>query len=296
MSFLRSPDGRLRAVWRFALSVVVVFVANFLAAALAMHFGRPGVRRFDIVYRPLTVAFLLGGFMGLLQFADRVREPLAAMGLGRARGWLRETLVGLAVGGAMVAVAVGLIAIVGSLDVVAVVNGRALMLAAAEIVVLIFGALAEELMFRGYPFQRLVEAGGAVTAVLVLSVLFGLVHLGNPHASVWGLVNTVLVGILLSLAYLRTRRLWMPWGIHFAWNFTLGMLFGLPVSGLTEFAVLVHGRADGPTWLTGGSYGIEASATAALVIVLGTVALIAWVKPVTVPPEQVPQERADVLT
>ena len=88
---------------------------------------------------------------------------------------------------------------------------------------LISGALAEELMFRGYPFQRLVEAIGAAGAIVVFSVLFGVVHLSNPGASVWGLVNTVAIGVLLSIVYLRTRSLWLPWGLHFAWNTTLGL-------------------------------------------------------------------------
>jgi hypothetical protein len=140
---------------------------------------------------------------------------------------------------------------------------------AGVVFVLACGALAEELMFRGYPFQRLTEAIGPVAAVIVLSSLFGAVHLMNPHASRWGVINTALVGVLLSVTYLRTGALWMPWGLHFAWNATLGLVFGLPVSGLTEFSVLVRAQAEGPAWLTGGSYGIEASATGAVVILLG---------------------------
>ena len=136
--------------------------------------------------------------------------------------------------------------------------------------VLISGALAEELMFRGYPFQRLVEGIGAPGAIVVFSVLFGVVHLSNPGASVWGLINTVAIGVLLSLAYLRTNALWLPWGIHdFAWNTVLGLILGLPVSGLRLFNVMVHATAIGPKWLTGGSYGIEASAPGAVAIVFG---------------------------
>ena len=88
--------------------------------------------------------------------------------------------------------------------------------------------------------SALVEAIGAGGAILVFSVLFGLVHLLNPGANHWGLLNTVLIGVVLSVAYLRTRALWLPWGIHFAWNATLGLLFGLPVSGIRLFNVVVH--------------------------------------------------------
>jgi hypothetical protein len=82
------------------------------------------------------------------------------------------------------------------------------------------------------------------------------------------LVSTVLVGVLLALAYLRTRALWLPWGIHWGWNATLGLVFGLPVSGL-DFSVLVDATVQGPEWLTGGAYGLEASALGTAVILLG---------------------------
>ena len=141
----------------------------------------------------------------------------------------------------------------------------------AVLLVLIFGALAEELMFRGYPFQHLEQGIGAIGAVMVFSVVFGVVHLANPGASRWGLINTILIGVLLSMAYLRTRALWLPWGIHFGWNFSLGLLFGLPVSGLRLFNVMVRTTTSGPRWVTGGSYGVEASATAVVVILLGLV-------------------------
>lgn len=126
-------------------------------------------------------------------------------------------------------------------------------------------------MFRGYPFQRLTEGIGPAGAIAVFSVLFGVVHLSNPGATVWGLVNTVAIGVLLSVLYLRTRALWMPWGFHFAWNAMLGIVLGLPVSGLRLFNVAVHATASGPKWLTGGNYGIEASAPGAVAIGIGLV-------------------------
>ena len=139
------------------------------------------------------------------------------------------------------------------------------------LLVLLLGALAEELMFRGYPFQHLEQGIGAIGAITVFSVMFGAVHLANPGASLWGLINTILIGVLLSISYLRTRALWLPWGIHFGWNFALGFLFGLPVSGLRLFNVVVRTTASGPNWITGGSYGLEGSATAVVVILMGVV-------------------------
>jgi hypothetical protein len=71
----------------------------------------------------------------------------------------------------------------------------------------------------------------------------------------------------------------MPFGLHFGWTFVLGVVFGLPVSGLTIFATMIHGKASGPRWLTGGSYGVEASATGSAVIVIATVLLWLWLRP-----------------
>ena len=138
------------------------------------------------------------------------------------------------------------------------------------------GALAEELMFRGYPFQRLVEAVGPVGAIAIFSILFGAVHLMNPGATAIGLVNTVLIGVVLAIAYLRTRALWLPWGLHFGWNASLGLLFGLPVSGLRMFNVVDRMSAPGPTWLTGGSYGPEASVPGAIAVLVGLLVVCVW--------------------
>jgi membrane protease YdiL (CAAX protease family) len=87
-------------------------------------------------------------------------------------------------------------------------------------------------------------------------------------------VTTLLAGWLLALAYLRTRALWVSWGFHFGWNASMGLLFGLPVSGLTIFSPVVSTYTRGPIWLTGGGYGPEGSAIAIGVLLLLLVVLI----------------------
>jgi CAAX protease family protein len=139
------------------------------------------------------------------------------------------------------------------------------------------GALAEELVFRGYPFQHLTSAIGAVPAVVAFSAFYGALHLQNPYASRWGAANSVLIGVLLSIAYLRTRALWLPWGIHVGWNLTMGFILGLPISGFRVFNLWVYTEARGPNWMTGGEYGVEASASATVVLLLGIVLI--WILP-----------------
>ncbi len=106
----------------------------------------------------------------------------------------------------------------------------------------------------GYPFRRLIAAIGPVMATIAMSVLFGLLHALNPEATLVSVLVTMLAGVFLSLAWLRTHGLWLPWGLHFAWNASMGVLFGLPVSGITRFSSVVETRAI-------GRYGSQVEAT-----------------------------------
>ena len=273
-----SDDGRIRPVWAFVLSALLASAAFFATGYFALALAGDHVLRFEAIFRPLLAALLLAIFSWLLTVGNHVEEHrIAAQGLPLSPGWARQFGIGCAIGCLLVMVAVVPIAIWGKMSFRTSFGPHSLARVAVVLGVLIAGALAEELMFRGYPFQRLVEGIGATGAIVVFSVLFGVVHLSNPGATFWGLANTVAIGVLLSVTYLRTRALWLPWGIHFAWNAALGLLLGLPVSGLRLFNVAVHATAVGPKWLTGGSYGIEASAPGAVAIAVGLI--LVWKAP-----------------
>jgi CAAX protease family protein len=123
---------------------------------------------------------------------------------------------------------------------------------------LFFGAMGEELLFRGYAFQLLIRAVGPFATILPTSVIFGLMHAGNNDASVLGIVNTVAWGILLGYAVWRTGALWLPIGLHFGWNVALPLLG----SNLSGFTMGVTGYTlewnVGVLW-SGGGYGVEGS-------------------------------------
>jgi hypothetical protein len=143
-----------------------------------------------------------------------------------------------------------------------------------NLVTLAVAALAEEVAFRGYPFRRLIEAIGPTGATIGLSLLFGLEHMFNPGATWASTLVTMLAGLLLSVAWLRTHGLWLGWGFHFAWNASLGILFGLPVSGINDFSSIVQTRAFGPLWFTGGDYGPEGAAFTVIALMVGIVVLV----------------------
>jgi hypothetical protein len=134
-------------------------------------------------------------------------------------------------------------------------------------------ATDEELIFRGYPFQRLAEALGPAVAVALSAGLFSLAHLANPSHAWISTLNTMLVGVTFALAYLRTRALWLPVGIHLAWNYVQGYGLGLPVSGIRMPFSFLRAEGNGSELLTGGPYGPEGGLLATGVILAATVYL-----------------------
>jgi CAAX protease family protein len=265
-------EGRLYPAWSFVLSALIAFVAFVACGYLAAAFAGDHVLRFEAIFRSSLAGALLAAYSWLLTVGNHMESNrLAAQGLPLAPGWRRQFWAGCGLGFVLVTIAVAAVGVLGTLKFHATLNSHSLIRMILVLWVLLVGSLAEELMFRGYPFQRLVEAIGSGGAILVFSALFGLVHLMNPGASFWGLFNTVAIGVVLSLAYLRTRALWLPWGIHFAWNATLGVVFGLPVSGICLFNIVIRATATGSHWLTGGTYGLEASLPGAVVVLVGLI-------------------------
>lgn len=266
-------DGRVRPIWRFFLSIPLVFLAMFVADTAARFIARPedlgGWGR--VVWSTLLLLpALLAAFKGISSVLDR--KPLGAVGLAFCGRWRMELGIGLGIGSVMI-LAVG--AAESALGVTQFSFDQLspspfLGWGGATLVLLFVAATNEELMFRGYPFQRLAESIGAPGAVAVFSALFGLVHLGNPNHTLVSTLNTVLVGVPLAIGYLRTRALWVPVGIHFAWNFLQGFGLGLPISGFSVPFSVLYARVSGNVLLTGGSYGPEASILTTIVIVAAT--------------------------
>lgn len=119
-------------------------------------------------------------------------------------------------------------------------------------------AVHEELLFRGYAFQKL-HRWNRLFAIYLVALVFAALHAGNTAVSALGLLNVFLGGVLLGLAYERWQRLWFPIGLHLAWNVMSGPILGHEVSGYDSMATVLVERGHGPEWLTGGEFGIEGS-------------------------------------
>jgi len=276
--------GRLRSGWRLLIFVLLLAILSLFFGAvtkkvfeLAVQFvPRSGVARYleNFVFRLIfLIVALLAGFI-CTRFLEGL--PWRALGLWFHEKWARDFLLGSLIGIVSLALATAIATAGGGLSFT--ISGRAALVQVVQTLVFsallfIVAALAEEALFRGYPLQTLTRANLAWLAVFLTSVPFAAIHLRNPNvAAGFTFFNTALAGVWLAVAYLRTRSLWFPLGVHWAWNWALGSLFGLPVSGISDLAPhpLLRGTDLGPAWLTGGGYGIEGGLACTITLIVST--------------------------
>lgn len=206
-------------------------------------------------------------YIGLVRLIERrpVTE-LALPGMGRELG------IGLLVGTGLYTACILILMVTGIYKIEGL-NPVSYMLPA--IVVPLSSGIFEELLFRGVLFRIVEEWLGSWISLVVSSLVFGLVHLMNPAATLLGAIFiSVEAGILLAAAYMLTRRLWMSMGFHIAWNYTQSGVFSGIVSGSDTDPGLIKPVIDGPALLTGGTFGVEASVIAFLLCTATGVTLL----------------------
>jgi uncharacterized protein len=261
-------------VLQFPLSRIVV-------ALLAIAIPFAAVASFFNVYvadRSLKkLGALLLAALVLLAYRTYVRiiEKRAMTELSRPR-FARELGAGVLLGAVLFSVTIGVLAALGAYQVSGS-NGWYPVLAAVPACIL--AAVLEEVTIRGVIFRILEQWLGSWIALAFSAVLFGLLHLLNPGATLLSAGAIMLeAGILLATAYMLTGRLWLCMGLHFGWNFTQGGIFSAAVSGGATTGLL-QAKLVGPVWLTGGSFGPEASLVSVMVCTTaGLVLLIAAVR------------------
>lgn len=242
-------------VWAIAAAAIAQRSAHGLA-------GRFHLFSAEVLLATLFLIFLLVfGFQLLDWIATRRGDLEAALPLPKRLGWTREWGVGAAVGwGAALAVVLPLL-VSGNLHGRFGTTWRHAGQLALAAVTLIAVALAEELVFRGYPFNRLIAATGPSWAAVLTSFGFAatIVWATPPMRLVPGLCNEAILGLLLAVAYLRTQALWVGWGLHFAYRAIFLLVFGLPAAGHGSYVSVMDSFASGPRWLTGSGYGLDAA-------------------------------------
>lgn len=286
-NFFLDQKRRLRSGWRLAIFAVAFLVCVQLTHVLLLWGLSAGLQR-SVLEIGSSSWSIVAGHGSILLSALAVgwgcgalleELPFRALGCSPHSGWVKNLLLGSVLGAASLLLAAFITAVTrgvrfkfdpagaGSIT-------RTLTISFA---VFVFAAAAEEILFRGYPLQTLTRANLAWLGVLLTSVPFAAVHLNNPHAVPgFTFVNTALAGIWLAVAYLRSRSLWLPLGLHWSWNWVQASLLGLPVSGIERIAPapLLKALNVGPDWLTGGAYGIEGGAACTAALIIST--LVIW--------------------
>ncbi len=259
MIFL-NENHELRSGWKFAIYIVfflIIWVATGLALSLLF------VRNEEIASNQLALLALnevalfvpaVAAMLLTIRFVDH--RPLKTFGIGFLPRWRPDLLSGLLLAAGMLGVLLLGCKVAGHLSIQWTGSQAPGVTLLATLLLLLLAALNEELVFRGFPLQVLIDGVGKWPAMAIMSILFGALHMNNPNATILGTFNTIVAGILLSLAYVRTRSLWLPYAIHVGWNVGLGFVLGFALSGL-GLASLWTTTVSGSDTILGGGYGPE---------------------------------------
>jgi hypothetical protein len=246
----------MRGFFGHPMTRLVLGIASLLVPVIVVQLVLPLADRPNLGLI-VGLVVMVGSYLAFVRWVER--RPPTELALRPAP---RELAIGLATGGLLFSVTVGVLWLAGAYSVVGHAPWTVLGPAAAAALA---SGVTEELIVRGVVFRCLEEWLGTWLATALSALLFGLLHLANPHA---GLVPALAIaleaGVLLAAGFVLTRRLWLPIGLHIAWNFTQAGIFGVAVSG-NEIPGVLRAKIEGPDWLSGGAFGAEASVVAVVV-------------------------------
>ena len=256
----------IRAFGQFVLAVLFFFLARLLARR-----GAHGLVPQDwspLVEQAMFAFLLLFGYAGFGFSLERQLHPISRQGLSLRAGWFGEASLGLAIGWAIAVFCLLPVVVFGAIFVHLSFSLATFGWLLADAAYFALGTLALQIAFRGYPFQCAIAAVGELPAAVMLSVLYGILNASLPGASHASMAVNIALGLLLSMAYLRTRALWLPWGLHFGWVASRALLFGLPVNGISSHSPIIQGDTVAAIGLTGGDFGLDGSWLAFIAILL----------------------------
>lgn len=284
-------EHRVRAGWRILIQASLIFALT-VGGALGFEaaFSNHGLvarvlARTSITLLVTTLSIWFGG-----RLLDRRR--FADFGLHLDRAWWADFGVGLLLGGLLMALifivewSMGWLAIADTFSTGSQRIPFTLAMLAALLYYIGVG-INEEVLTRGYGLRNLAEGLnlpriGARRAImlawLLSSTVFGLLHISNAHATAVSTINLMLFGMLFGLPYILTGRLGLSIGLHIAWNFVQGNVFGLPVSGGGSQMTMIATREQGPDLWTGGTFGPEGGLIGIAATALGCILVLIWVR------------------
>lgn len=271
----QSDGSGARGIWAwwplrfvvFSVVLLAVYVGCqvlFNIVAPKWHLAAPNIVRTTGTL--LIVVAMFAVYYGLVRGMER-RAP-RELGLSRA---VPQALGGALLGIVLFSAVYAVLWAMGAATFKGFGSTDGLMLA---LVMALAAGVGEELIFRGAIYRLFEDGFGTAIALILSGVLFGLLHVGNPGATLASTSAIALeAGILLAAAYAWTRSLWLPIGLHFGWNFTEGGIFGAAVSGHATKG-LIDAPISGSALLTGGKFGPEASLPAVAVCVTAAIVIL----------------------
>lgn len=256
--------GKMRAYLEFIAAVVYYLLARGWAHRVALRLIPEDWM--PVAEQAILLLLLLAIFSAFGRFFDRETNPMGEQGLPFRSGWLREAGLGMATGWGIAIACILPLAVFGGIAIVLTTDRAAWAALLSDVLFFAVAAMAEEIAFRGYGFQRFLSVVGPVGATLGFAVFYAGLQALQPGSDKASIAVSAAFSLVLSLAYLRTRALWVSWGLNFAWKASRALIFGLAVSGVSSHSPIVEGDPMGPFWFTGGGYGLDGSWFAFLVL------------------------------
>jgi membrane protease YdiL (CAAX protease family) len=307
--FWNLKERRLRALWRIgiqgglfiSISLLLEIIWQLAVASLQVNSGSgfSTLVNFFLSTQTITaiaVFFTLLSMIASYWIASRIldRRPLADFGFHFNNKWWRNFGFGLLLGAFLMAfiflveLGTGLVVVSGFMT--AGESGSFIENILLAFFLFICVGIYEEMLARGYQLRNLAEGlhfskmkswVAIVIGYLLSSIIFGLLHADNPFASVISTANLFIAGLFLGLGYVLTGELAIPIGLHIAWNFFEGNVFGFAVSGTNAGATFIAIQQRGSDLWTGGSFGPEGGLVGILALVVGSGIILWWVRRTT---------------
>ena len=223
-------------------------------------FGKTPIQVFIV-----SLASFIGSFIAVWLFMKYVlKEPFLSVGFEKK--YIKQDVIrGIYYG--LIIMAIGFISLILSEEIEFKKLNFNLLYFALGLIHYIFVAISEELLVRGFILNNLMKSFNNFSALLISSVLFSLLHAGNPNITLFGLLQLFVAGILLGLPYLYTKNLWFSIALHFSWNFFQGTVFGYNVSGIANYSIIETDFRYASIW-NGGSFGFEGSVLALILQII----------------------------
>lgn len=264
------------------IGAIVMFILAF-SMGFALKMANPDingaalqsmVQPFQIYFQLLLFAFIVLAVFFWVRFVEK--RPFASLGFYKA-GWLRELGKGFLIGAGQFSIVVALFVITGTGRLsLGQIGLQTLLFILTIIPFWILQGGAEELVTRGWLFPTVSEKSNILVGILISSLFFGALHIFNPGVTVLSIVNIVLDGIFACFLMLRYDNMWVLAGMHGAWNFVQGNIYGIEVSGQgANGSLLAYSNQSNMDWLSGGAFGAEGSILTSIVLI-GCIAYLYW--------------------